>query len=438
MVEHALAILGSHMSWRVRAFSLEAAEADEVDYGAMAALVEDRTKLLDKLEEFSVGHSSNAAEGVKQAVRCIVYVCASCCVLTTHRSQALIVLLDVHNLAQALTSPHVDPDGKLADLRLACSDELQARCAGYIEAEIERYSDELAALKEAEQEQPDEDDEESDVGSDSDDEATSKKKKAKSKAKAKSKKGKGKKDKDEGLPKKTPAQIRGAFCPRSVSARMLLISQTFFAAERAKEQARLIASRRFERTIFPFVRALHSSTLDIQHASVLIAHFDRFSALYDSWVKLLIQDLRDEGIYAKEGEKVATVLASSLQSVRPDFVKCQPFYSSSDGSFPLLGLHSLPRVRRRRVRGAPPRAESPARPSDRRAWCSAEHHQASSDRQPHPRPHELPRVHRQEGCSARIGQEDSNEEPRSRVLQGVDAVGARYRGQERAYDVSLS
>lgn len=68
MVEHALSILGSHLAWETLAFAAEAAEADEPDYAALASIVERRGTLLEKLEEFSVGHNSNAAEGVKQVV----------------------------------------------------------------------------------------------------------------------------------------------------------------------------------------------------------------------------------------------------------------------------------------------------------------------------------------------------------------------------------
>lgn len=121
------------------------------------------------------------------------------------------MLLDLHVLCTAATSPKRDPDGQLADLRLPCSDELQARCAGSIEAEIERHSDELAALREAEQ--ADEEVEQSDAEEeeeDSDDGAVARKKKKTSKA-AKAKKGKGAKKPQDDVPKKKSAgAIRGA------------------------------------------------------------------------------------------------------------------------------------------------------------------------------------------------------------------------------------
>lgn len=68
MVEHALSILGTHFTWQLSAFLAEVGASEQPDFAALAALCERRTTLVAKLEEFSVGQNSNAAEGVKQVV----------------------------------------------------------------------------------------------------------------------------------------------------------------------------------------------------------------------------------------------------------------------------------------------------------------------------------------------------------------------------------
>lgn len=109
--------------------------------------------------------------------------------------QALAVLLDIYLIAHTITSAEADPNKLLEELKLTASEELQARCAGYIEAEVERHAELLA-------EQVDEDgdaspgdranDDEESSGSDTETESNQRNKKKK--AKGKGKKGKGNAD----------------------------------------------------------------------------------------------------------------------------------------------------------------------------------------------------------------------------------------------------
>ena len=208
MIEHALSILGTHFIWQLNTFIIGAAASDQPDLLALAGLCESRSTLVAKLEEFSVGQNSNAAEGVKQTVSVTMLLHLGLGELTPVASQALSLLLDIHVLSNSAASAKRDPDGQLADLRLPCSEELQARCAGFIEAEIERHLDELTLLRAAEEsEDAVQSEEEEDEDSD-DDAATQKQKKA---AAAKAKKAKAaKKGGKEDVPKKKSAsQIRG-------------------------------------------------------------------------------------------------------------------------------------------------------------------------------------------------------------------------------------
>lgn len=89
----------------------------------------------------------------------------------------------------ALTIDGADPNGRLADLRLEMPEQLQARCAGFVEAEIERYAesieedDEAGDVTAAEDNDEEEDDE---LVSDEDEAEAAKRRKQKGK------KGKGK------------------------------------------------------------------------------------------------------------------------------------------------------------------------------------------------------------------------------------------------------
>ena len=68
MIQHALNVLGAHLTWSMQKIAAKDQE-DALDGLDLAAIVERRRALMEKLEEFSVGGNSNAVEGVKQAVR---------------------------------------------------------------------------------------------------------------------------------------------------------------------------------------------------------------------------------------------------------------------------------------------------------------------------------------------------------------------------------
>lgn len=134
-------------------------------------------------------------------------------------------LLNLHLLCKGRASPESDPNGQLADLVSPISDEVQARCAGFIEAELDRRSEQLASATAADNTDQDdegaeEEAEESDE-SENDDELPSQRQQKKSKKKksaaarktgeGKGQKKAGKKGKEAELPekKRTAREIRG-------------------------------------------------------------------------------------------------------------------------------------------------------------------------------------------------------------------------------------
>ncbi|GAA5954369.1 hypothetical protein JCM3765_004438 [Sporobolomyces pararoseus] len=299
MIEHALSVLGLHVSWQLQTVALESRESGAVELLTLDSISSRRNALLEKCEEFAVGNETNAVEGVKEV--------------------ALSVLLDIHFASAAITSAHNDPDKHLASLRLECSQELQARCSGYVEAEIERFAEKLAEEREADQDEADEDedDENEDSGSDTEMEESAKR----NKKKKKSAKGKGKKGaegkKPEKRKEKTPAAIR---------------------AENARQQARLVASQRFERIISGFTRAVHLGIFDIRQSSLLLKYWGLLGSTFDDFARLLMHDLRDEGNYGDGGEVVAAVIVESLQGAFELYIDSS---DSSDEHLVSLGRNLL-------------------------------------------------------------------------------------------------
>lgn len=87
------------------------------------------------------------------------------------------------------------------------------------------------------------------------------------------------------------------------------------SAENARQQARLVASQRFERIISGFTRAVHLGIFDIRQSSVLLKYWGLLGSTFDDFARLLMHDLRDEGNYGDGGEVVAAVIVESLRGV---------------------------------------------------------------------------------------------------------------------------
>ncbi|GAA5890955.1 hypothetical protein JCM8208_003106 [Rhodotorula glutinis] len=284
MVEQAIGLLGGHICWQMRAVKDETTASGKADLPTILAVSERRQSLLDRLEEYAVGGETNASEGVKQA--------------------ALNILLTIYMISHLVVTPTSDPDGLLADLKLVASDELQARCAGFVEAEVERYAETIREADEEEQgatqREEGSDDGASSSGSETETERSqgrSQRGKGKGKKAVAGKKGKGKEaapKKVEKRRRKTAAQIR---------------------ADNAKEEAKLAANQHFLRSVVsPFLRVFHSGAFNLRHSVVLLKQWGRFGKEYDEQCKLLVHDLRDEGVYGAASDIVASIVVDILKS----------------------------------------------------------------------------------------------------------------------------
>lgn len=187
--------------------------------------------------------------------------------------QAFQNLMNLHILFCPPTEGTTLPTSVLA---ISLDDQAQYRCAGFVQAEIERYADELEDLA------PDAEEEGSqDGGSDAEDSEND----AGPSKRKKSKKAKGKK----------PAGILGKGSPSSSS--------------------RLEREYAFMNVIATFLRAIRVGAIHYRHVTTLLAHHGRLGPVYDSCSKVVVEILREEGMYNEHGAAVVDVIFQSLRDV---------------------------------------------------------------------------------------------------------------------------
>ncbi|KAF8624731.1 hypothetical protein AX17_007062 [Amanita inopinata Kibby_2008] len=249
MVEYALQILTLHIMWKARGLtSTENPSPEEVKY--REKLVEQRDGLLEKLTEYAIGSNSNTIESVKRS--------------------AFKNMLDLHVL---FTAPQVDVDDEpmpIATVPLILDDETQYRCAGFIQAEIERYADLVADNQEDRLA-------EKDSGSDSE-RSHAEQQKAVT----------GKKQAGQGA--------------KSAEKNSNVLSQ----AELEEEYV-------FIDLVTTFLRAIRTGTVHLRHGAVLLAHYGRLGHAFDACSKVVVDSLREEGLMYDNAEIVVEVVTHALQ-----------------------------------------------------------------------------------------------------------------------------
>ncbi|KAG9084641.1 hypothetical protein FRC07_013583, partial [Ceratobasidium sp. 392] len=81
----------------------------------------------------------------------------------------------------------------------------------------------------------------------------------------------------------------------------------------ALPQARLEREYAFHLVISAFLRAIRTGAINIEHSAVLLGHYGRVSSVYDQCTKVIIEVLREEGMYGGNAEIVGRVLVNALQ-----------------------------------------------------------------------------------------------------------------------------
>jgi len=180
--------------------------------------------------------------------------------------QAFQHLLTLH----VLFGPAVHPPGtEPSELHLTMDDETQYRCAGFVQAEIEKYADETKEEREVVEDKSDG----SDAGSGSETEAPNNK----------AKKPSAKKDVDK--PPAVPSAAR---------------------LEREYATVRLLSS---------FLAAMSAGVINVKHAPVLLAHYGHLEPSFDQISKRAVEALRQEGLERQNGEVVTAVVVQALKDV---------------------------------------------------------------------------------------------------------------------------
>ena len=68
-------------------------------------------------------------------------------------------------------------------------------------------------------------------------------------------------------------------------------------------------------TISTFLRAIRAGAVHAKHGAVLLAHFGRLGPVFDLCTKVVIDVLREEGMYNENGDIVVDVVIQALKEV---------------------------------------------------------------------------------------------------------------------------
>ncbi|KAG8960843.1 hypothetical protein FRC05_006541, partial [Tulasnella sp. 425] len=248
LLDHTYQVLTFQIAWKVKHLPNGDPNAEGASE-AREALQRQRDMLVETLDAAAFGPNSRAGDGVRRsAVKC------------------LLILYTLFLPKQSDGAGHPYP---AASIPLEVSEEMQFRFEGFIEAEVERYADDLA---EEEQETS-----EGDKGSDP----------------ADSDEGDG--EGGENQQKKAKKVAKKNIDPDAVS------------------QSRLEKEYVFTGTIAAFLSAMRAGIIQISHASKVLAYYGRLGMTYDQCMKVVIELLREEGMYKSRGFIVADVIKDAAR-----------------------------------------------------------------------------------------------------------------------------
>jgi cohesin complex subunit SA-1/2 len=78
----------------------------------------------------------------------------------------------------------------------------------------------------------------------------------------------------------------------------------------------------FVEIISTFLRAIRAGAIHPSHGAVLLAHYGRLGVTFDVCCKVVVDVLREEGMYRNNGEVVVTVVVQALQEVSGVLIIC--------------------------------------------------------------------------------------------------------------------
>jgi len=139
MIDQALNVLTLHVIWKARRLPNEIQPSPD-DTRLAESFLEQREILLKRLVEYAVGSQSNTTDGIRRAASITLAFPGS---RLNYSIQAFQNLLNLH----ILFCPPQDlraEDLPKSSLSLALDEEVQLRCAAFVQAEIEGFAEEVA------------------------------------------------------------------------------------------------------------------------------------------------------------------------------------------------------------------------------------------------------------------------------------------------------
>ncbi|KAH8981938.1 hypothetical protein EDB86DRAFT_2973582 [Lactarius hatsudake] len=253
MIDQALNVLTLHVIWKARRLPTEVQPTPD-DTRLRESFLEQRETLLKRLVEYAVGSQSNTTDGVRRA--------------------AFQNLLNLHILFCPPQDSRAE-DSPRSSLFLTLDEEVQIRCAAFVQAEIEFFTEEVAVRGETAG-----GDGSGDEGVSGDDDATPKK----------------------GSNRKGKKPMNGTKETRTTAP-----------AGKQTTRAQLEQEYVFMGVISTFLRAIRAGAIHPTHSVVLLTHHGRLGVAFDHCSKIVVDVLREEGMYKGHGDVVVDVVTSALR-----------------------------------------------------------------------------------------------------------------------------
>ncbi|KAF9078436.1 hypothetical protein BDP27DRAFT_1309581 [Rhodocollybia butyracea] len=266
---------GESIAVRRRVFSNPDRNTSPEEVKDRENLISQQDALLEKLIEYAVGtqvQGNGIVEGVKRA--------------------AFKILLNLHIMFSSSPS---DPEEDFPSATLKMDDEVQWRCAGFIQAEVLRYSDAYTRTV--------------NIGSGDEDSETENEDSEREGA--------------EGQPKKTKASKKKI--SKEDDAEVDFSSRPILELEYV-----------FIDVITTFLRALHAGVIQVRHGAILLAHYGMLGPAFDACVKMVVDMLKDEGLSNDNGQLIVLVATQTMKEAFNIFKK-----SPSHDETHLLALAKL-------------------------------------------------------------------------------------------------
>lgn len=67
--------------------------------------------------------------------------------------------------------------------------------------------------------------------------------------------------------------------------------------------------------ITTFLRAIRAGVIHFRHSATILAHYGRLGPTFDLCSKVIVEILREEGMYKDNGDAVVAIICQALQEV---------------------------------------------------------------------------------------------------------------------------